>query len=254
MLKLSKLLFLALFALPFPLHAQMLQTEPTIILLKSPIYPTEALKTGLGGVVTVHVNVDEFGKVTKTNNVSGPDFVCPDVLRADVVSMQKLSSDAAREVTFKPEMVDGKPVAFQTYIKFSFTDPMSKKISASNPSSSGSRVYNFAYGSEFSKETEPSTTDRFTETIGALTLFGLPKSMPHPSYPAAARAVRAQGSVEIKIVIDTNGTVFSTEAIRGHPLLQTAARIAACKARFRPTLLCGKPVLLSGIVTFSFVP
>src|ERR1043165_9607179 len=49
-------------------------------------YPAEAKATGLEGVVTAFVDVDEAGKVTQVEKVTGPDWVCPAVTRADVAA------------------------------------------------------------------------------------------------------------------------------------------------------------------------
>jgi len=77
-------------------------------------------------------------------------------------------------------------------------------------------------------------------------------SLPKPSYPAAARAVNAKGSVNVAIVISKEGSVISASAVSGHPLLRAAAVDAARRARFRPTLLSGQPVEVSGVIVYNF--
>jgi TonB family protein len=91
-------------------------------------------------------------------------------------------------------------------------------------------------------------------TISGGVLNGKAISLPKPSYPAAARAVRASGAVQIQVLIDEDGTVFAAAAAGGHPLLQYASVTAACNAKFSPTLLMGQPVKVSGIITYNFVP
>ena len=78
-------------------------------------------------------------------------------------------------------------------------------------------------------------------------------SLPKPRYPAAARAVRASGAVTIQILVDEDGTIFSAEAVSGHPLLRQASRIAACEAKFTRTFLEGKPVKVQGVITYNYV-
>jgi TonB family protein len=78
-------------------------------------------------------------------------------------------------------------------------------------------------------------------------------SLPKPAYPAAAKAVRASGTVSVQVTIDEQGNVISATAIGGHPLLQAAAVEAARAAKFRPTLLEGQPVKVTGIITYNFV-
>lgn len=77
-------------------------------------------------------------------------------------------------------------------------------------------------------------------------------SLPKPAYPAAARAVNAKGSVSVAIVISKSGSVISASAVSGHPLLRQAAASAARRARFRPTLLSGQPVEVSGVIVYNF--
>jgi protein TonB len=91
-------------------------------------------------------------------------------------------------------------------------------------------------------------------TISGGVLNGKAISLPKPAYPAAARAVRAAGAVQVQVLIDETGKVVSASAAGGHPLLQAAAVAAARGARFSPTLLSGQPVKVSGIITYNFVP
>ena len=92
------------------------------------------------------------------------------------------------------------------------------------------------------------------KTISGGVLNGKAVSLPKPTYPAAARAVRASGAVQVQVLIDETGKVVSASAAGGHPLLQAAAVSAARGARFSPTLLSGQPVKVSGIITYNFVP
>jgi TonB family protein len=84
-------------------------------------------------------------------------------------------------------------------------------------------------------------------------LNGSAVSLPKPEYPAAARAVRASGTVSVQVTIDEEGNVISASAVSGHPLLQPSAVKAAQEAKFRPTRLSGTPVKVTGIITYNFV-
>ena len=79
-------------------------------------------------------------------------------------------------------------------------------------------------------------------------------SLPQPIYPAAARAVRASGSVSVQVTVDENGNVLSATAVSGHPLLRRAAVDAAKKAIFEPRTISGKPVKVTGVLTYDFPP
>jgi outer membrane biosynthesis protein TonB len=85
-------------------------------------------------------------------------------------------------------------------------------------------------------------------------LNGKAMKLPKPIYPAAARAVRASGAVQVQVLIDYDGNVFLAQALGGHPLLQPASVAAACSSQFTRTLLEGQPVMVSGIIVYNFVP
>src|SRR4029078_264861 len=107
------------------------------------------------------------------------------------------------------------------------------------------------------KEDEPPPTvikKAPPKTISGGVLNGKAVSLPKPAYPAAARAVRASGAVQVQVLIDETGRVVSASAAGGHPLRQAAPVAAARGARFSPTLLSGQPVKVSGIITYNFVP
>ena len=78
-------------------------------------------------------------------------------------------------------------------------------------------------------------------------------SKPAPAYPLVAKFARAKGAVAVRILVNEQGDVVSAWAASGHPLLQAAAVEAASQAKFTPTLLSGKPVKVSGIITYNFV-
>src|SRR5215216_6533874 len=90
------------------------------------------------------------------------------------------------------------------------------------------------------------------QTVSAGVLNDKAVSKPQPPYPPIAKAARASGVVTVKVVIDETGRVISAAAVSGHPLLQQAAVAAARQAKFSPTLLGGKPVKVSGLLTYNF--
>jgi TonB family protein len=73
-----------------------------------------------------------------------------------------------------------------------------------------------------------------------------------PSYPPAAKAVKASGQVTVQATIDENGDVVSAEAVSGHPLLRSAAVQAARSSKFAVTKLGGQPVKVTGIIVYKF--
>lgn len=77
-------------------------------------------------------------------------------------------------------------------------------------------------------------------------------SKPVPSYPDDAKSRRIQGSVILQITVDEGGQVIKAKTICGPQALREVSERAALKARFTPTLLSGRAVKVSGIITYHF--
>lgn len=76
--------------------------------------------------------------------------------------------------------------------------------------------------------------------------------LPTPPYPAPAKAVGANGTVNVQVTIDETGNVISAKAVSGHPLLRQAAEDAARKAKFTPTYLSKTAVKVNGLIVYNF--
>ncbi len=84
-------------------------------------------------------------------------------------------------------------------------------------------------------------------------LNGKATSLPKPNYPAAAKAVKAGGAVNVQVTVDEEGNVIAASAVSGHPLLRAASITAARQAKFSPTMLSGQAVKVTGIIVYNFV-
>ena len=116
---------------------------------------------------------------------------------------------------------------------------------AAPPSSMPAANHNAAASVPF-KERKPMT-------ISGGVLNGKAISKPQPAYPAIAKAAKASGNVTVQVLVDERGNVISARAVSGHPLLQQSAVSAARGAKFRPTLVSGQPVKVTGVITYNFV-
>jgi protein TonB len=76
--------------------------------------------------------------------------------------------------------------------------------------------------------------------------------MIEPTYPLLARRARIQGTVRLRAVITTDGSVSQLEWVEGHPMLIAAAIEAVSKWRYRPTLLSGEAVEVATEITVNF--
>jgi protein TonB len=75
---------------------------------------------------------------------------------------------------------------------------------------------------------------------------------PAPAYPPTARAARISGMVTVFLTLDEKGAVAKVERTDGPQLLRGAAVDAARRWKFRPTVVNGQPVRVSGFINFNF--
>lgn len=108
-------------------------------------------------------------------------------------------------------------------------------------------------GGATTDDEDDTTSSSDVKTVSGGVLNSKATSKPEPPYPALAKAARASGAVIVKVTVDETGKVISADAVAGHPLLRPAAVAAAREAKFTPTLLSGKPVRVTGLLTYNFV-
>src|SRR5215204_2494091 len=158
--------------------------------LPRPEYPADARAAGLHGTVFVDVVIDESGTVISAIAATEPRDAKSKVGDNDIAAggeiepadpiLREAAEKAGLEAKFSPTRLSGNPV----------------KVS-------GTIVYKFAL--EQSSIIEPAV------------LNGKAISLPVPDYPRAAMAVRAEGTIVVKVTIDENGVVIEAEAVSGHP-------------------------------------
>ena len=71
-------------------------------------------------------------------------------------------------------------------------------------------------------------------------------------YPLIPRSEQAKGTVTVQVLINEEGKVISARAVSGEPEFRRAAVDSALKKKFSPTKLSGKPVKITGIITYRF--
>jgi TonB family protein len=81
-----------------------------------------------------------------------------------------------------------------------------------------------------------------------------PKAIELPEAKLPAGSPNISGKVVVRVVIDETGKVISAEVEEGRIELRLSAVEAARKARFPPMLLEGKPVKITGVITYRFYP
>jgi TonB family protein len=210
--------------LPKEIHGGVLNGKATY--MPAPEFPAEAKVAGVEATVLVDVMIDGSGTIVSAT-------AQPEVLKNRSANelgetqdstfdplLRQAAEKIAWEAKFSPTMLAGVPV----------------KVS-------GTLVYDFSASSK-----PPIVANGWSSLNGRAT------SLPKPAYPPAAKAVRAGGTVLVRVVIDESGNVIAANAISGHPLLRVASVEAAKAAKFSPTMVDGPPLKVSGILTYNFIP
>ena len=99
---------------------------------------------------------------------------------------------------------------------------------------------------------KPSPQKPPTQSLGVIN--GKATSLVKPAYPAAAKQMRIEGSVNVQVLIDEKGNVVSASAVSGHPLLRAVSENAARQSKFSPTYLSKQPVKVTGVIIYQFKP
>jgi len=198
--------------------------------LPKPVYPEQARREKLDGIVRIDVVINEEGEVISAEPSTGMVEIyrpggsgMPEKEAANTADPMLIDAgvEAARKAKFSPTFLSGKAVFVKGTIVYRFVAPDQSPVNEA--------------------------------PRGGL-LNGKAVVLPKPAYPEAAKAVKAGGTVSVQVLIDEGGNVISAEAISGHPLLRAAAVEAARGAQFAPTVMNGSVVKVSGIVTYNFVP
>lgn len=212
------------------------QTPPANVeakVLSSPpfVLSQEAVDAGIDGTLLIAAKLDATGSVTSARVVGGLEWPCGKSPRKEIENVKELVISNVKQSKFSPEIKDGKPVGTEIGLNFwvggAYADLRKKR--------------------EIEGIKEPQTIS------GGGQVNGKARSLPKPAYPLPARDERAAGKVRVSVLIDQTGKVISAGALDGHPLLHSASRDAACEARFAPTTLQGKPVKVTGSLTYMFV-
>ena len=83
------------------------------------------------------------------------------------------------------------------------------------------------------------------------TLMAAAVQTPKPDYPPVAKNQKAQGQVEVDVVVTPDGTVKDAQVVSGHLLLRDTAKATAMKWKFDPAKLHNEQDVI-GTIVFNF--
>ena len=207
--------------------------------LPKPEYPEAAKAAGHEGVVYVKVTIDEDGNVVSA--------VADDQVRK-VYKASKEGESVADEQPVADILLRDAAERAAWNAKFSPT-----RLNGVGVRVSGTIIYNFVAGRGDDAVSEEAVSTSGSGPVAGGVLNSKATMLPKPLYPAAAKAVRAEGAVNVQVTVDEAGNVIAATAVSGHPLLRAASVNAAREAKFSPTMLSGQPVRFTGVVVYNFV-
>jgi TonB family protein len=170
----------------------------------------------LHGTVVLKAVISKAGTIEILQMVSGHPMLVPAAL------------DSVKQWRYRPYEVNGIPVRVETTVRVEFSDASDAGAETSVP-----KVESPA------SITEEDMRDRLVYRVA-------------PTYPPLARQARIQGTVILRIVINSLGEVRETQLISGHPMLAPAAVEAVKKWRYVPYESDGKTVEMQTEVRVIF--
>lgn len=179
---------------------------------------------GIYGSMKLALRITKTGDVEKAVVYLAPGWPCKKDLTKRVNEIMRDAENLALSYKFSPEIKNGQAVETDISIRILLT------------------------------EEKHDETGQHVQIINGGVLNGKARSLPIPPYPSEARMAKTSGTVSVKILIDVDGLVLRAQAIDGPAILQPGSRYAACEAKFRPTTLKGAPTMVSGVITYNYVP
>jgi len=188
---------------------------PRLIKRIDPVYPEEARRARVEGVVILEAATDKTGKVVYTKVKQGKDEY-----------LNQAALNTVKQWVYEPYLKDGKPIGviFTCTIRFKLKrDALSFAEKDKNVIGIGS-------------DEKPQLVKRVD-----------------PVYPREARQSGISGAVILEVLVDEEGNVADIEVIRSESSMLNDAAVAAIKQwQYAPYIKNGKPVRISFTVTVVF--
>ena len=215
------------------------EVKPHPLNLATPVYPQEAKKKKIEGVLTLKFMVNVDGsvsdvKVPKTaiyvdGSVSDVRDVTPEMM-GDIFRQEAI--DAALQFRFRPAKHNGKAVPVWVVMPIEFRLPKQQTPQPTSGDVDSSKVMQFDQ-----VDTEPAL------------IQGVP-----PEYPYKARKAGLTGKVFLKFIVNVDGSVSDVSVLGtiGSEAFHQAAIDAISQYRFKPGTLNGKVVPVWMTLPVSF--
>lgn len=211
-----------------------LDTGLKVISSKEFILSEEVAAAGIDGKLKVQITVDKAGAVKNPKILGGVIWPCDTNPKDQLAAVENAVKANLLEAKFSPAMKDGKPQETDLFLSFLIGNTYREAVE------------------ERAAEAAAAAGKTIPRIVEAGVITGRALRLPRPRYPAGAKMGYVSGAVQVGILIGEDGNVISAGVVSGHPSLRPGAREAACDSKFAPTALKGRPVKVSGIVTYNF--
>jgi TonB family protein len=102
------------------------------------------------------------------------------------------------------------------------------------------------------RQTTPLTAPKDGQPVEIGSLIDKATQKVAPTYPVTAKTARVTGMVRVFVIVDESGMVTKIERSDGPSLLRAAAESAAKQWKFQPMVIDGKPLRMTGYISFNF--
>ena len=233
-----------------------------------PVYPVEARKAGIEGIVILEATTDLYGRVADVK-----------VLRS-VPALDQAAIDALKQWVYEPIVIDGKPraVTFTVTLQFTLDDEKKPKAGEIGGVHGGvlsgvsggvqggvaggveggvkggvqGAVGGGVAGGVKSAQDLIKFEGDAVRAVGKIKPPTLIKMVP-PRYPEVARQARVEGIVILEAKTDEEGSVIDAKVLRSIPILDQAAIDAVKQWKYEPLFVAGKARKVIFTVTVRFI-
>ena len=193
------------------------------------VFTPEQAAARIDGRLKINLKVDEKGDVTDADILAGPIWPCGKDPKKELGEFRSAAVKNARTFKFEPPWDEGKPVKSSIVLTVTVGD---------------------AYKRALAREDAKAHPEKCLKVclINGGVVNGTAISLPKPLYPL----MPAYGVVTVDVIIDETGKVIAAGTISGAAELHSRSREAACDAKFSPTTILGRPVRVTGLITYNY--
>ncbi|MGA7158376.1 MAG: M56 family metallopeptidase [Acidobacteriaceae bacterium] len=214
-----------------PEHSKALPVQARVIngqriTFVEPVYPASAKKAKLNGTVVLAAVIGKDGTIKSLHVFSSTSPI-----------FDSAALKAVRRWTYKPYLLNGKPVEVDTHITVNFAlNPEPKPEPSPDPSSA-----------------HATASSDSPMHIGGEVTRPVVLNQVEPEYSKQAKAAKFSGDVEVYLVVDKEGHPANVRVVKGVGMgLDEKAVEAVRQYRFKPATLDGRPVPVDLYIDVNF--